>query len=945
MLEKLDSLKETELWKFLNSIDKVYAENALHFVSEINILLDSIVKYFPYYTRHDFAHGIEVVKRIGEIANIDKLKKDSDNAFWPVEAYLLICASFAHDLGMTVLPHEKHKILEDFNLTKEEEKKKLQEYLRQTHSKRGGEYIGLNHRALKIPKSLVCYLDDLMKSHNMSKSEFNKLSRESLDGETVDLKNLAGLLCLADLMEFSNNRVFENVLDELRGADAQQYDEVYSYVENLKHDIVGGNLTIKDRYIQMSGRFDNPYVLDRVHKTVDIMQEWLDFYVDVDLKNEKLSYLKFGTIKIIRNLVPIGFEYERTAISIGKDEVIRLITSKNLWGVNYQLPLRELLQNSIEACRFRRSRSRVSDEYNAHVSINYNKENGTLTIEDNGCGMTRDVIFKNFLTMSNSRSLNPEYKRNHSPIARFGLGFWSVFVIADEAIIRTKAMEDIEKCHGYEFQVSASALKDYTVLKHIECTIGTIITLKLKDDFEENITDIIVALKNVLICSEVDIMVKSSEDSYLINNEIEAVDIYNLVSKTKPNYFEFKDYLDTNNIHVKFYQGSIDDEINYVVGFPYRLHNDTITFLSDDGTYIFNHGSLDSKYQRAICGFVVGGLHSQKVNYSSIYPVYSVFNVRNPEGFEYELKREKLIKNDISNYWADKIRLIEIEKKREFLKEFHVYEPQKIFEFTEIQLLTSAYKHAYNLYGDGIEDIQDLIVFRLLDFEKSDSGYTFSGYRYLNMKELLLIDSEIYFINITNTELLINYTYPNSYMEIKHQEYQGVNDEQFEIFKTLFQQLINKINRDKVTLIDPDSRAFKLFLGDRSSTMFLGDGLVINNNGSIEVKYKENINFHRFIPNNVSKDGYESTHLFGNDNPTYNQNFTAWKINFDGICKEYMFKSDRVIYVDNHKSEVIEVIDKLSLNLHKDKFLMAMKYFKAYGFEELRKKYYDDIFN
>lgn len=941
MQEKIERLKRTKLWKFLNELNPGYANITIAFLEDVDPLLSSVVEYFPYYTRHDFEHGIEVINRISEISAKDKLDTNSENKFYAGEVFLLICAAFAHDLGMTILPHEG-ELKDKYNIKEPDELKKLQEYLRNTHSLRGGEYVRQKYASIGIPRGLVDYIITLMESHNMSEDKFRELNNGhhgvSLDGETIDLRKLAALLCVADLLEFSNNRVFEEVIFKL--SNSKDSNEAYSYLENVKHSIVGRNLTVKDKYILISGTFDNPKVLNRIHETVDDMQRWLDFYVRMDLINENDGYLRFGTLKIIRDLKPINFIYERSSINIGKDEVIRLITSKNLWGTDYALPLREVLQNSVEACRYRESRSRICDQYRGKIEIDYLPEIKKLVFRDNGCGMSQNVIFNNFLTMSNSRSLESEYNTNHNPIARFGLGFWSVFIIANKAIVRTRAMEDTgtRDC-GYEFAVDVNNLKKYTVLNQTQQEVGTSITLELKDDFINNVINIIDEINKIIIWSEVKVQISiNGKVIAVIDNNILTPTIESLINKNNHNYFKVYDYLKESNIKVKFYTGISNGEIDYAIGFPYREKNGELTYLSDDGTYIFNNGSLESKYKKSVCGFIVGGLHSKRANVSGFHPVYSVFNVRNPKGFEYELRRTNLMRNEVSEKWGDEIRLIEIEKRRQFLRDFDVYNPKSIYEFTETQLLTSGYKHTYDIYDDGIKDAMDLITFRLSEYETVDSNVRFIQHKYVNLEELLKIDKELCFINCINREQFINFGYPNSYHEIKVQKYHGVNAEQVKIFEILLHQLFNKVSNNKVVLIEPDVRAFKLFLGDCESKVFFGDGIPVRVGNSYENKWQNQFLFHKFIPTNIRKKDFLETHLFGNGVPTYNQSFTAWKVNFEAYDGEYIFIKDNEIFVQM-ESAIVNDINELAIKLHNNDFLMAMKFFRTYGYDRFHKEY------
>ena len=81
--------------------------------------------------------------------------------------------------------------------------------------------------------------------------------------------------------------------------------------------------------------------------------------------------------------------------------------------------------------------------------------------------MPERVILNNFLTVGNSRATEKAYaSEDYAPIARFGIGFWSVFTIAERARIETLAFEEAGNAGtggGIEFEIELGDLKDYTV--------------------------------------------------------------------------------------------------------------------------------------------------------------------------------------------------------------------------------------------------------------------------------------------------------------------------------------------------------------------------------------------------------------------------------------------------------------------------------------------------
>ena len=213
-------LKKTKLWNYLYRINSGFASKAVIFVQGISDLLSSIKEHFPYYTRHDAHHGYRVLLRMEQVLLEDCFDAESDACLIAQEVYLLICAAYAHDLGMTVFPGEEEELLTYLGLSKEEGwevKLKLQEHLRKNHSSRGGRYIQKKYKELEIPLYLVSLLHKLMKSHNLSIHELEvQLGiRVAIAEREIDLRQLACIVCISDAIEFSDTRVIEGVLDKL----------------------------------------------------------------------------------------------------------------------------------------------------------------------------------------------------------------------------------------------------------------------------------------------------------------------------------------------------------------------------------------------------------------------------------------------------------------------------------------------------------------------------------------------------------------------------------------------------------------------------------------------------------------------------------------------------------------------------------------------------------
>ena len=110
--------------------------------------------------------------------------------------------------------------------------------------------------------------------------------------------------------------------------------------------------------------------------------------------------------------------------------------------------LRELISNASDAVDKLYFRSLTDDSVNLSkddfkIIITPDKDAGTLTIEDNGCGMTAEELENNLGTIAKSGSLdfkkNMDEKSDVEIIGQFGVGFYSAFMVADKVTVLSKA--------------------------------------------------------------------------------------------------------------------------------------------------------------------------------------------------------------------------------------------------------------------------------------------------------------------------------------------------------------------------------------------------------------------------------------------------------------------------------------------------------------------------
>ena len=164
---------------------------------------------------------------------------------------------------------------------------------------------------------------------------------------------------------------------------------------------------------------------------------------------------------------------------------------------NKEIFLRELVSNASDAIDKLKFESLSDDtlvegkeELVVHVDVD--KDTGTITISDNGIGMTQDEVMANIGTIANSgtkkflQSLDEKQAENSNLIGQFGVGFYSAFIVADEVTLTTRKAGD-DKSNGTVWTSKGEG--EYSLeTKEVE-DFGTSITLHIKEDEKEFLDD------------------------------------------------------------------------------------------------------------------------------------------------------------------------------------------------------------------------------------------------------------------------------------------------------------------------------------------------------------------------------------------------------------------------------------------------------------------------
>lgn len=151
--------------------------------------------------------------------------------------------------------------------------------------------------------------------------------------------------------------------------------------------------------------------------------------------------------------------------------------------------LREIISNASDAIDKLYFRSLTDNSVGIakgdfKITITVDKENRTITVSDNGCGMTADELETNLGTIARSGSLdfkkNMEEKSDVEIIGQFGVGFYSAFMVSDKVTVLSRAFGS-EEANLW----TSEGAEGYTIEKAEKAEAGTIITMYIKEDTEE----------------------------------------------------------------------------------------------------------------------------------------------------------------------------------------------------------------------------------------------------------------------------------------------------------------------------------------------------------------------------------------------------------------------------------------------------------------------------
>lgn len=529
-------------------------------------MLSQIGKHgiFDQYSKHDISHIKEMLS-IAEWLIDSKTKAILSDA----DCFLIVLSIYFHDLGMLVTKKEfenrdkssfrefcqlrlysdkgggDYKARIESLTTEDAERFLYQEFVRHHHARRIRHWILGNsdselgycksqidevQRVIKnLDQSVLGDLAVVAESHHLD--DLDNLDRYvpvqpygATDPETANVLYCAVILRMSDLLHMRNDRtpsiLFRLIspTDPISQREWAKQGPIRRIMprtglnadgipdENASRDTIEVYAHFKDE----NGFFGLTTFLSYVKKEIKKCHSWI-----ADARKYAAFKHEFPWRYLVEDKIKTeGFIPETFSFDLDQDKILDLLIGHTLYN-DTSVVLRELVQNSIDATRLQA----VADagKTKGKIEIHWSSKDRILSIQDNGTGMSQEVIVRHLLKVGSSRYQDQKFRErfpDFSPISRFGIGVLSTFMIADSVEITTCSEEESEarkialrSVHGsYLIRLMDKKADDAKDLfPH-----GTRFTLKIRPT--ANFSNVLATAKHWIVVPGCDVFVKIDND-------------------------------------------------------------------------------------------------------------------------------------------------------------------------------------------------------------------------------------------------------------------------------------------------------------------------------------------------------------------------------------------------------------------------------------------------
>ncbi|MEO3402392.1 ATP-binding protein [Mucilaginibacter sp. CAU 1740] len=456
-MTKIDnSLKfdELELVKYLTGLNSSFLPVVTGIYNNVKDSLDNrIPAIFPKYTLHNTSHSFRIINYMAKlVANITELSE--------LEITLLICAALLHDVGMAIseadielikrddFPFSNFKYSTMLRLMDNDDVAAIQEYVRRIHADLSGRYIRENLKSILVIPDLASldYTEELAliceshtKDYDWIKAHLN--THDIRGNYSFNAQFISCILRLGDILDIDGNRT-PYKLYELIAPKGKSDEEWRQHFVIFNNDKIVENEKTHQRNIVFHGKSKNADIHRKILTYIDWVETELVGAIALVSSMKNQYNLPFDEKPKV-NIQTEGYTFSGYKMTLKFEAISSLLMGEKIYG-NKSLGLRELIQNSLDACRIRQENEKIAfgdDPYEPRVRVIIDKEKSQVIIKDNGVGMSIDIIKNHFLNIGVSYYQSFEFLLKdlaYKPIGNYGIGFLSCFMLSDKVTVRTR---------------------------------------------------------------------------------------------------------------------------------------------------------------------------------------------------------------------------------------------------------------------------------------------------------------------------------------------------------------------------------------------------------------------------------------------------------------------------------------------------------------------------
>lgn len=263
------------------------------------------------------------------------------------------------------------------------------------------------------------------------------------------------------------------------------------------------------------------------------------------------------------------------------------VTTENIFPIikkflysDHEIFLRELVSNAVDACQKLKTLANSGDYKgelgNLRVYIKVDKDNKTITVSDNGIGMTAEEVDKyiNQIALSSAGDFLEKYKNaENAIIGHFGLGFYSSFMVAKKVEIYTKSYQQDAKAVHWE----CNGDPNYTLTEINKDKRGTDVVLHLDDESLEFLEKSRILQLLNKYCKFLPVEIAFGKKTKWQDGKEVETDEDNIINNTNPLWkqkpVDLKDD-DYKKFYNELYPGIFEEPLFYIhlnVDYPFNL--------------------------------------------------------------------------------------------------------------------------------------------------------------------------------------------------------------------------------------------------------------------------------------------------------------------------------------------------------------------------------------